>query len=178
MARGVSQDVVDELEPARFRRALSHFASGIVVITGTDGGAPIGLTCQSFSSLSLDPPLVLFSVARTSTTWPRIARSGRLVVNILSDVQADVSAAFAVSGGDKFGRVAWRPDDDGLPVLDGTLAHLTGTISGTFDGGDHLIVVTAVSSIVESDPDALPLLYFRSAYHQVVERRDDGAQAD
>jgi 3-hydroxy-9,10-secoandrosta-1,3,5(10)-triene-9,17-dione monooxygenase reductase component len=90
------------------------------------------------------------------------------VINILSERQADVSAAFAVSWSDKFGHADWRMDD-GLPVLDGTLAHLTGTVSATFDGGDHLIVVMSVATIVENDTAALPLLYFRSSYRNITE---------
>jgi len=171
VAQGVTPGVADRLERGIFRRALSHFASGIVVITGIEGDPPmpVGLTCQSFSSLSLDPALVMFSVARSSVTWPRIAASGRLVINILAESQSAVSAAFSVSGGDKFAGVGWEPDAGGMPVLTGTLAHLTGNVVATHDGGDHLIVVVAVESIVEYALEALPLLYFRSAYHQIRE---------
>src|SRR5882757_9055232 len=71
-------------DPAVFRRTLGHFCTGVVVVTAVDNGDPVGMTCQSFSSLSLDPPLVMFSPAHTSTTWPRIRRVGFFAVNILA----------------------------------------------------------------------------------------------
>ena len=85
---------------------LGRFASGVTVVTATSGGEPVGLTCQSFSSVSLDPPLVLFVPARTSRAWPLIQRSGRFCVNFLSSDQADLSNKMASRGVDKFEGVA------------------------------------------------------------------------
>src|ERR1700710_2008761 len=84
------------------RTVLGHFVSGVVVITGADDEGPIGFTCQSFASLSLDPPLVMFSPSRTSVSWPRIRASGGFCVNVLAEDHADYSNTFARSGGDKF----------------------------------------------------------------------------
>src|SRR5689334_14661640 len=91
----------ETIDDAEFRVVLSHFATGVVVVTGATPDGPAGLTCQSFSSLSLDPPLVLLSIARVSASWPRIRDTGRFAVNVLSSAQAGLSTAFAVSGGDK-----------------------------------------------------------------------------
>src|SRR3954454_7497444 len=115
------------VSPAVLRDVLGHFVSGIVVVTaagrdiGTAAGptGPLGFTCQSFASLSLDPPLVSLAPARTSTTWPRIRAIGAFCVNVLAADHEDVSAAFARSGVEKFAGVAWTPAPSGAPVLDG-----------------------------------------------------------
>src|SRR5947209_6823412 len=90
------------IDSARFRQVLGHFCSGIVIVTGMDGDDAVGLTCQSFSSVSLDPPLILFCPANTSSSWPRIRNSGAFAVNILSAEQEDVCRLFATKGADKF----------------------------------------------------------------------------
>jgi 3-hydroxy-9,10-secoandrosta-1,3,5(10)-triene-9,17-dione monooxygenase reductase component len=147
-----------------FRDALGRFASGVTVVTGTSGGVPVGFTCQSFASLSMDPPLVLFCPSRTSRAWPLIARSGFFCVNILAADQADVSHMMASRGIDKFGEVAWTPSAaTGSPVLDGVLAHVDCTIEAVHDGGDHQVVVGRVQHL-QVDRDDAGLLYFRGAY--------------
>jgi 3-hydroxy-9,10-secoandrosta-1,3,5(10)-triene-9,17-dione monooxygenase reductase component len=161
-----------------FRRVLSHFASGVVVVTGiTDDGRPAGLTCQSFTSLSLDPPMVLFCPAKTSTSWPHIAGAPFLCVNILSHGQDRLSDAFARSGTDKFADVGWTPaPHGGAPALDGAVAHIEARVAGCHDGGDHYIVTCLVESFAEAGDEAgdrEPLLYYRSRYHAV--RRPEAA---
>ncbi|RSS75497.1 flavin reductase, partial [Streptomyces sp. WAC06614] len=112
--RAVGEDERAPVGPAEFRSVLGHFASGVTVITapatedGPDAG-PAGFACQSFASLSLDPPLVTFMVARTSTTWPRIARAGVFCVNVLGAEQGALCRAFAMSGTDKFAGVPHTP---------------------------------------------------------------------
>jgi 3-hydroxy-9,10-secoandrosta-1,3,5(10)-triene-9,17-dione monooxygenase reductase component len=155
----------------RFRDTLGRFASGITVITSVDDGRPVGFACQSFASLSLDPPLVLFCVARTSTSWPRIASTGVFAVNILAADQRDVCTAFAVSGADKadkFAGLAWRASEVRTAHLDGALATIDCEIAETHDAGDHLIVVGAVRRLQEGR-DHPPLLYFRGAYSRFEE---------
>lgn len=149
-------------DPRVFRRVLGHFCSGVVVVTAFDG-EPIGMTCQSFSSLSLEPPLVMFSPARTSRTWPRIRAVGAFAVNILASTQEPVSRAFATSGADKFAGVPWRPGRTGAPVLGGTLAHLECELVAVYPGGDHDIVVGRPVEAGEN-PGLTPLLFFRSTY--------------
>lgn len=107
--RAVGDDERLPLDRGEFRRVLGHFASGVTIVTAHDPVSPAGFACQSFASLSLDPPLVTFMVARTSTTWPRIARAGAFCVNILGADQGALCRGFAVSGADKFAGVAYSP---------------------------------------------------------------------
>jgi 3-hydroxy-9,10-secoandrosta-1,3,5(10)-triene-9,17-dione monooxygenase reductase component len=155
------------IDAAEFRRTLSHFPSGVVVITGFDEqGVPAGLTCQSFTSLSLDPPLVLIAPAKSSQSWPRVAAGGRFAVNILGADHRDISGVFARSGTDKFGAVSWRVSPQNLPVLDDAIAVIECQIDAVHHGGDHWIVVGAVRAIgVGEGADAPePLVFYRSGY--------------
>ncbi len=152
----------------RFRDVLGHFASGITVVTTMSSDEPVGMTCQSFSSVSLDPPLVLFVPARSSRAWPQIQRSGRFCINVLAADQEHVSTQMATRGIDKFAGLSWRPArHTGSPVLDGSLAHLDCTISAVHEGGDHYVVIGRVEHLEARGSDAevtAPLLYFRGAY--------------
>ena len=87
---------------ARFKDAMSRFTTGVTIVSGVEDGEPVGFTCQSFVSLSIDPPYVAVAPARTSTSWPRIARTGSFCVNVLSEAQEELCRGFAVSGGPKF----------------------------------------------------------------------------
>lgn len=110
--RCVREDERAPVEQGEFRRVLGSFASGVTVVTAPaadDEDGPAGFACQSFSALSLDPPLVVFMVGRTSTTWPRIARAGVFCVNVLSAGQSGLCRSFAVSGADKFAGVTHDP---------------------------------------------------------------------
>ncbi|MFF4604297.1 flavin reductase family protein [Streptomyces sp. NPDC001339] len=161
------------LDPAEFRAVLGHFASSVTIITspGESGGpgdpGPAGFTCQSFVSLSLDPPLVAFMVARTSTTWPRIARAGVFCVNILGAGQGSLCRTFAVSGADKFAGVSYQPAPaTGSPRLPDVPAWIDCTIHAVHTGGDHLIVVGRVATL-GTDPTAAetgPLLFHRGTF--------------
>jgi 3-hydroxy-9,10-secoandrosta-1,3,5(10)-triene-9,17-dione monooxygenase reductase component len=133
------------------------------VITAMSLDGPVGFTCQSFTALSLDPPLVLISPSNTSTTWPLIRGAGRFCINVLADGHQQVSAAFAVSGGDKFSGVSWSSSPNGSPVLDDVVAWIDCTLDAEHVGGDHSIVVGAVEDMGAS-PGAMPLLYFRGHY--------------
>ncbi|MFG3498056.1 flavin reductase family protein [Streptomyces sp. NPDC047928] len=164
--RAVRDDERPPLDPAEFRRVLGHFASGVTIVTAYDpeGGAPAGFACQSFASLSLDPPLVAFMVARTSTTWPRIARAGAFCVNVLGADQAALCRAFAVSGADKFAGVAHTPAPvTGAPLLDSVPAWIDCTVHAVHPGGDHLIVVGRVQALDATD-DGAPLLFHRGGF--------------
>lgn len=149
---------------ADMKAALSSFCTGIAVITacGSDG-RPVGMAVQSFSSVSLDPPLVCFCPARTSTTWPRIHAAGAFAVNILAADQEELCRGFAVTGGDKFAGVSWRPGASGAPLLDGVLATVECVPEGVLDGGDHAIVLGRVTTLT-THRDGAPLLYFRRGY--------------
>ncbi|WP_454345543.1 flavin reductase family protein [Streptomyces canus] len=161
--RCVGEDERAPVGPAEFRRVLGEFATGVTVITAP-GTPPAGFACQSFSSLSLDPPLVAFMVGRASTTWPRIARAGVFCVNVLSADQDRLCRAFAVSGADKFAGVAHDPAPaSGSPRLAGTLAWIDCTIHAVHTGGDHLIVVGRVDALGTDGGDA-PLLFHRGRF--------------
>ena len=153
---------------AEFRRVLGNFATGVTVVTApaADGEAsPAGFACQSFSSLSLDPPLIAFMVGRTSTTWPRIARAGVFCVNVLAAHQGELCRGFAVSGGDKFAGVAHDPAPvSGSPRLEGALAWIDCTIHAVHTGGDHLIVVGRVDALGASEAETQPLLFHRGRF--------------
>ncbi|MFF5787596.1 flavin reductase family protein [Streptomyces sp. NPDC012693] len=162
--RAVRADERPPVDPAEFRRVLGHFASGVTIVTALDADGPAGFACQSFASLSLDPPLVAFMVARTSTTWPRIAAAGTFCVNVLGAGQAGLCRSFAVSGADKFAGVAWTPaPTTGSPLLPDAPAWIDCTITTVHTGGDHLIVVGRVESLDTTNDDA-PLLFHRGHF--------------
>lgn len=164
----VHDDPQAQADARRFRDVLGCFASGITVITTMSGDEPVGMTCQSFSSVSLDPPLITFIPARSSRAWPLIQRSGRFCVNVLAADQEHVSAQMATKGVDKFAGIGWRPATaTGSPVIDGTLAHLDCTINAVYEGGDHFVVVGRVEHLETHGPDAEvvePLIFFKGRY--------------
>lgn len=150
-----------------YRDAMGGFASGVTVITthGTDG--PVGFTCQSFFSVSIDPPLITFSIARTSRSLAAVRAHGRLVVNFLSAEQQHLSGQFARSGTDKWRGVAWSPSpSNGAPTIDGVTGWVAGEIEREVEAGDHLIFLVRVSGI-STDPSRAPLLFYRGAYHEL-----------
>ncbi|WP_234362775.1 flavin reductase family protein [Streptomyces formicae] len=168
--RAVGDDERAPLDPGEFRRVLGNFATGVTVITApaADGEpGPAGFACQSFSSLSLDPPLVSFMVARTSTTWPRIARAGVFCVNVLGADQGELCRGFAVSGADKFAGVAYDAAPvSGAPRLAGAPAWIDCTVQAVHTGGDHLIVVGRVDALGTgaAEADGEPLLFHRGRF--------------
>ncbi|NSC22303.1 flavin reductase family protein [Streptomyces albus subsp. chlorinus] len=163
--RAVREDEPAPVDPACFRRVLGDFASGVTVVTapaaeGEPG--PAGFACQSFASLSLDPPLVSFMVARTSTSWPRIARAGVFCVNVLSAAQGELCRTFAVSGADKFAGVSYSPAPvTGSPLLEGVTAWVDCEIHAVHTGGDHLIVVGRVRALDAVEGAGDPLVFHR-----------------
>jgi 3-hydroxy-9,10-secoandrosta-1,3,5(10)-triene-9,17-dione monooxygenase reductase component len=159
---------VDTEEQARaarkFRDVLGRFATGITVVTAVSAGKPVGMTCQSFMSVSLDPPLVLFSPAKTSRAWPAIQRSGRFCVNFLAADQEPVSNTMASRGTDKFAGLDWSPTPEtGSPLLDGALGYVDCTIHAVHETGDHYVVIGRVQDL-DATRDEEPLLYYRGEY--------------
>lgn len=144
-----------------FRRALGRHAAGVVVVTGP---GPVGLTATSFTSVSLDPPLVSFCVGRESTTWAELRDSPSFAVNILATGQVDVASRFAVRGADRFAPpTSWHPGPGGVPILDGTAAHLLCEPYDVIAMGDHWLVVGLVVG-TGLGSEHLPLLYHRGRY--------------
>lgn len=149
------------------REVLGHFASGIAVVTANGPTGPVGLTCQSFISLSLSPLLVAFAPARTSRTWPLVREVGRFGVNVLSKDQARTSAAFARPGTDRFQGIGWSPGPGGAPVLDGACAWIACDLWNEYEGGDHVLAVGRVIAL-GADPGREPLVYHRSRYRELA----------
>lgn len=150
------------LSESLFRTVLGHFASGVVIVTGIHDEAPVGFTCQSFFSVSLEPPLVALSPSCRSTSWPRIMSSGRFSVNVLSEEQEYLARAFANSGGDKFTGVGWAPGHTGCPRLHDALAWLDCEVYQVHPAGDHLIVVGQVIALETGRGD--PLVFYRGGF--------------
>ncbi len=163
------------VDPTRMREVLGHFASGVTVVTALTGPGPIGFPCQSFSSLSLDPPLVAFAPARTSRTWPRLREIGRFCVNVLAEDQTALSRTFARTGVDRFADVPWTPSRHGAPVLRDVVAWIDCALEAEYDGGDHTIVVARVLDL-GADPDRRPLLFHRGTYGLLHLPRDGDSE--
>jgi 3-hydroxy-9,10-secoandrosta-1,3,5(10)-triene-9,17-dione monooxygenase reductase component len=155
----------DRVDTLAFRRALGHFATGVVVAAAMDGDEPVGMAANSFASVSLEPPLVLFCAARTSTTWPRLRAVGRFALSVLGVGQEDVSRGFARRDVDRFAGVSWRPGPGGHPVLDDALVWLDCTLDAVHQAGDHEIAVARVTALSpEPTADVEPLVFFRGRY--------------
>lgn len=146
-----------------YRNVLGHFCTGITVVTGVEDGRPAGFACQSFSAVSLDPPLVLICPGRESTSWPRIRSGDRFTVNVLAVDQREVCEAFGSRQGAKFDAVGWRIGPGGEVLLDGVLAWIHCEIESIHDGGDHEIVVGRVASL-RAERTGHPLLFFRGRH--------------
>ena len=150
-------------DSARFRQVLGHFTTGVTVITAAGDAGPVGLAIGSFSSVSLDPPLVGFFPDKTSSSWPRIQAAGAFCVNILGEDQEDVCRRFAMKGDDKFAGLGWRPAGSGAPLIDDVLAWIDCDIESVTEAGDHYLVLGAVRDLGVADEGA-PLLFFRGGY--------------
>lgn len=157
-----------EVNPQRMREILGHFCSGLTVITAETGDGPAGFTCQSFTSLSLEPPLISFNPSRTSSTWPVLRDVGRFCVNILPAEHQALSNKFARSGTDKFDGVDYHRSPLGNPILDKALAWIDCELHEEYGGGDHTIVLGLVKAL-HARSDAAPLLFFKGSYAKMME---------
>jgi flavin reductase (DIM6/NTAB) family NADH-FMN oxidoreductase RutF len=156
------------LDSGSFRDALGHYASGITVIAGHDGFEPLGFTCQSFYSVSLTPPLISFSVMANSSTYPRIRKTGKFSVNVLSASQQSISDQFARKNSDRWRGVVWEMTADQNPIIEGALMWLDCRIAAEHQAGDHHIVIGEVTAMSPSPwHDGAPLLYFRGKYRHL-----------
>ncbi len=148
------------------RRVMGHFATGVTIITTTSkDGVPAGLTANSFTSVSLDPPLVLVAVDKKADSWPYFEESKVFTVNVLNDEQETLSRKFAVSGGDKFQGVAYHMGANGVPILDGALAYLECKLYATYDGGDHTLYLGLIEQA--ETREAKPLIFYRGGYRAI-----------
>ena len=150
-------------DAATYRTVLGHFATGVVIVTAIDAEEPVGMACNSFTSVSLEPPLVLFCAAKSSTTWPRIRTSGTWAANILDEDGEEVCRLFAQKGADRFARIAYAPGRTGSPILEDALAFVDCETIAEHDAGDHVIVVGRVIELGYQH-EGKPLLFYRGGY--------------
>lgn len=149
---------IDRIDPATFRRTLGCFPTGVAIVTTTtETGAPIGVTISSFNSVSLDPPLVLWSLDLKAGTLPIYRSSGGFVINILSAEQADLPRIFSSPIEDRFAQVPWHKGASGFPVLDEAAAVIECRTYARYDGGDHEIFLGEVLN--HSASDRTPLVF-------------------
>jgi flavin reductase (DIM6/NTAB) family NADH-FMN oxidoreductase RutF len=152
------------IDSARYRQVLGHFPTGVTVITAAGESGPVGLSVGSFSSVSLDPPLVAFFAGKASTSYPAIEAAGHYCVNILGDDQEEHARVFAGRGDDKFAGIGWRPSAaTGAPVLEDVLAWIDCRIDAVHEAGDHWIVIGRVLDL-EIGREGGPLVFFRGGF--------------
>lgn len=159
-------DLITEFRPGAdqtraLRDALGRFATGVTVVTCMAEGAPVGITANSFTSVSLDPPLVLWSIARTSTRFATFSAAPAFAIHVLAEDERDLAARFT-RGGAGFDGLDWAPGPDGAPVIAGTLARFDCRLHATHDGGDHVILVGQVTRAALRD--GTPLLFSQGQF--------------
>lgn len=152
------------VDPAHYREVMGHYPTGVAVVTGSSGtGEPVGMVVGTFTSVSLDPPLVAFMPTTTSGTFALMRDSKAFCVNVLAHDQLDLCRTMAVPRPGKFDGVAWSPSPYGAPALDGTVAHIHCSLDQVVPAGDHLIVLCRVQDMKVTRP-ATPLLFFQGGY--------------
>lgn len=162
-------------DPREFRAVLGTFTTGVTIITARgDDGAPVGVTANSFNSVSLDPPMVLWSLAKNSRSLAAFEQAGHFAVHILSAGQEALSNRFAKSGVDKFDGVDVAEGAGGAPLLPQCSARLQCRTSFRYEGGDHLIFV---GEVVAFDRSALPPLVFQAGKYALAARKTDSLYA-
>lgn len=151
------------IDPTDFRRTLAQFASGVTVVTVLDAaGRPHGVTATSFSSLSLDPPLVQWSLRRAAWSYPIFSAARGFAINILAAGQEEVSRVFANPDLDRFALTGHRFGETGLPLIEGALANLECELEAELPGGDHVIFIGRVLNAERSEQG--PLLHWQGRY--------------
>lgn len=167
VAEGTGSPTFDARE---YRDAMGGFASGVTIITTSGASGPVGFTCQSFYSVSIDPPLISFSIGQNSQSLSAVRADGNVVVNFLSREQRHLSAQFARSGTDKWQGVSWHPSEaNGAPTLEGGTGWVAGQVDREIEAGDHIIFLVRVLGI-STDPARDPLLFYRGAYRELEYR--------
>lgn len=156
------QALASSPDPDAFRAALGHVPTSVTVVTTTTADGPVGLSCNSFQSVSLEPPLVSVCVAHTSLTWPVVRGVGRFCVNVMASGGGEATRRFSRRGVDRFEGVAWH-ERPGGPGLDDALAWFDCEIEAEHEAGDHVIAVAAVRA-AEARGGVVPLIFFRGGY--------------
>jgi flavin reductase (DIM6/NTAB) family NADH-FMN oxidoreductase RutF len=158
------------IDDAQFKLAMSHFTSGVTIVTAEHDGTQYGMTVASFASLSLSPPLVLVCIEKSAKTHHGIEAAGAFGVSMLAQSQSELSGRFASKKiDDKFAGVAVTPGEQfGVPLLDGAICALECRVHSALPGGDHAIFVGEVTDVRGPPADEPPLVYFRSGYRQLA----------
>ncbi|HEX2703381.1 MAG TPA: flavin reductase family protein [Solirubrobacteraceae bacterium] len=157
-------DEIDlRIDSERYRNVLGHLPTGVTVITAHHRDGPVGMSSNSFTSVSLDPPLILFCPAKSSATWPKIRESGAFCVNIFAAHHEQASRQFSRIGIDRFAGVSWHERPAG-PALDDAVAWIECAIDAEHEAGDHMIVVGAVRGLEVREGEVEPLVFFRGQY--------------
>lgn len=152
---------------AEFRRACGRFATGVAIASAVDhGGAAHGLTVSSFTSVSLDPPLILICVGHEVSTVEVFRRASHFGISILREENRDVSQRFATKGLDKFDGIGWHQGQTGAPLIDRALATMECEVYQRIPSGDHDILVGRV--VATRVDDGVPLIYYASRYHKLA----------
>jgi flavin reductase (DIM6/NTAB) family NADH-FMN oxidoreductase RutF len=154
-------------DPTRLRRVFAAFPTGVTALAAEPEGFPVGMAASSFTSVSLDPPLVSVCVAQTSRTWPALRVASRIGVSVLADGHAEASRQLSAKEGDRFGGHRWRRTDDRSLFLEGAAAWLDCSLEQEIPAGDHYIVLLRVHDL-DIDPNAEPLIFHRSAYRRLA----------
>ena len=161
-------ELAESFDARAFRDAAGQFGTGVTIVTTLDEAQrPVGLTANSFTSVSLDPPMVLFCLGKTSDTVAAFDAGHGFVVHVLAADQQDLSNRFASKGVDRFDGTAWSGGLGNLPVIEGALATFECELAHTYEGGDHLIYVGEVKGMSLGDTDRDALGYFRGRYTEL-----------
>jgi flavin reductase (DIM6/NTAB) family NADH-FMN oxidoreductase RutF len=154
------------IEKNQLRQVMGHFATGVTIITTVNKEGQLqGLTANAFTSVSLEPPLLLISVDKKAESWPAFEESKVFTVNILGDDQEALSRKFAVSGGNKFEGVAYRRGANGAAILEGALAFIECTLYAAYEGGDHSLYLGEIQEAAVRE--GKPLVFFRGGYRNL-----------
>ncbi|MEO3973519.1 flavin reductase family protein [Streptomyces sp. CAU 1734] len=156
-----------ELDAAALRRAFGAYPTGVVAISALRGSEPVGFAASSFVSISLQPPMAAVSVARTSTTWPRLAGASELGLSVLSRGQGELCRRLASREGNRFDGVAWKRTPEGAVLIEDAALWLTARVSATYDGGDHEIVLMELLT-AELFPGVEPLVFHTSQFRELI----------
>jgi flavin reductase (DIM6/NTAB) family NADH-FMN oxidoreductase RutF len=155
------------LDKSEFCRTCAKFPTGVTVVTVLDrDGSPHGMTASSFTSVSLDPPLVLVCVDHRSNVLEHLRQCDHLAINVLNETQQELSIRFARRGEDRFDRIEWYPGQNDVPLIAGAIASFECAIHRMVDAGDHTIFIAEVLDVRYRE--GRPLVYYGSGYHKLA----------
>ena len=152
-----------DIDSGVFRNVLGHFPTGVTAVTAVNNGKPIGMAIGSFTSVSLEPPLVAFLPGKESGSWKEIREAGSFCVNVMGQDQMEVCGVMASRAEDKFADGEWSPAGSGSPIISGSIAYIDCDIEMIHDGGDHDIVIGRVLKLEVMDSKS-PLVFFQGNY--------------